>query len=265
MTDEQKGSAIEDRSIGEVRKKRKNWILFTLVIFFSVLLSLFLLLYLSLPNTSELTNKNPKSTALIEQRRSEAQEAGKNFRVRQKWVSFAAIPDMLKKSVRISEDSNFYFHQGIDFEELKESLKKNWEEGEFTRGGSTITQQLAKNLYLSTTKSIFRKVKEYFIARRLEKELSKNRIFHLYLNVIEFGPGIFGVEAAAQYYFRKSVTELNLEEIIRLTAVIPKPLKVRADGKSSWLLWRCRWILSKLLLYIYIDQITYDTLLPRFY
>jgi len=264
MEDEQKSSVEEEHGIIRVGKKRKKWILISLLVFLSVIIFLFLLLYLSLPDTVELKRTNPKSTALIEQRLSEAQEARKNFHVRQKWVSFEVIPDMLKKSVRISEDANFYFHQGIDFEELKESIKKNWEKGELTRGGSTITQQLAKNLYLSTTKSIFRKIKEYLIARRLENDLSKNRIFQLYLNVIEFGPGIFGVEAAAQYYFRKSVSELDLEEIIRLTAVIPKPLQVRADGKSRWLLWRCRWILGKLLLYKYIDQITYDTLLPRF-
>ena len=171
---------------------------------------------------------------------------------------------MLKKTIRISEDANFYFHKGIDYDELKEAIKKNWEEGTFARGGSTITQQLAKNLYLSTKKSFFRKIEEYFIARRLEDNLSKNRIFELYLNVIEFGSGIFGVEAAARYYFGKNVADLNLEEIIRLTAIIPRPLSISANGKSRWLLWRCRWIAGKLLLYKYIDQATYAELMLKF-
>jgi monofunctional biosynthetic peptidoglycan transglycosylase len=148
--------------------------------------------------------------------------------------------------------------------ELKESIIKNWEKKEFVRGGSTITQQLAKNLYLSTDKTITRKIKEYFIAKRIEKKLSKNRIFHLYLNIIELGPGIFGVEAATRYYFSKSVSDINLEEIIRLTAIIPQPLIRRANQESRWLHWRCRWILGKLKLYKYIDESTYNYLLLCF-
>ena len=99
-----------------------------------------------------------------------------------------------------------------------------------------VSQQLAKNLYLSTDKSLWRKFKEYFITRELESTLSKNRIFHLYLNIIEFGRGIFGVEAASNYYFRKSVSDLSDEEIIRLTAVIPRPLSIRPDQNSKWIL-----------------------------
>jgi monofunctional biosynthetic peptidoglycan transglycosylase len=245
-------------------KRWKKWFLFTAICILCLSAILFLTIYFSLPDTHELKTENPNTTSLIEQRRQEATEKGKKFRFRQRWVGFAAIPDLLKKSVRISEDAAFYLHQGIDIEELKESLKKNWEKGNFARGGSTITQQLAKNLYLSTTKSVVRKIREYFIARRLEKDLSKNRIFHLYLNLIEFGPGVFGVEAAAKYYFEKSVSDLNLEEIVRLTAVIPRPLKVRANGKDRWLLWRCRWILDTLLRYNYIDQVIYEQTIAKF-
>ena len=220
--------------------------------------------YLTLPDVKNLAKNNPTTTALIEQRTAEAESAGKKLRIRIKWVSFNRIPDLLKKSVRISEDANFYFHEGIDFEELRESLKRNWEEGKIVRGASTITQQLAKNLYLSTDRSFLRKFREYFIARRLEEALSKNRIFHIYLNVIEFGPGIFGVEAAAQYYFGKSVAGLTLSEQIRLTAVIPRPLTTSPVSNSKWLRWRCCWISRKLLLYNYIDEATYQTLRDQF-
>lgn len=242
------------------RKRILLSILFVIVL----MLAVYIMIQISIPDVNPLINNNPSTTALMEQRKEEAKEVGKKIGIRQQWVSFGQIPKLLKKTVRISEDANFYFHEGIDLDELKESIKKNWEKGEFARGASTLTQQLAKNLYLSTEKSIWRKVKEFFITRELESTLSKNRIFHLYLNVIEYGRGIFGVAAASRYYFGKSVSELNDEEIIRLTAVIPKPLSVRPDQNSKWLLWRCRWITGKLLLYKYIEDTKHDSLMTLF-
>ena len=137
--------------------------------------------YFTLPDVSYLKNENPKSTALMDLRKEQASNSNKKFRVRQNWVRFKEIPEMLKKSIRITEDSGFYKHGGIDLVEFWESVKKNIEEGEFARGGSTITQQLAKNLYLSTEKSLFRKFRELFITYSLEGELTKNRIYHIYL------------------------------------------------------------------------------------
>jgi monofunctional biosynthetic peptidoglycan transglycosylase len=203
-------------------------------------------IYLSLPAISYLKSQNPATTALIEQRLREAQRAGRILKVRQIWVGFDGIPALLKESVRVSEDARFYEHAGIDYEEISEAAKKNLEQGRWARGASTITQQLAKNLYLSTEKSLVRKLKEFFLALQLERELSKNRIFHLYLNVIELGPGVFGVEAAARHYFSKSVGRLSLEEMVRLTAVIPKPLSESPVRPSRWLKWKARWILSVL-------------------
>jgi monofunctional biosynthetic peptidoglycan transglycosylase len=241
----------------------KKIVLLILSIVFIIVL-VYVLIQLSLPEVESLINTNPTTTALMKQREEEANKAGKKYRIRQYWVPFKGIPKLLKRTVRISEDANFYFHEGIDLDELEESIKKNWETGEFSRGASTITQQLAKNLYLSTDKSIWRKIKEFFITRELESTLSKNRIFHLYLNIIEFGRGIFGVGAASGYYFGKSVSDLNDEEIIRLTAVIPKPLSVRPDQDSKWILWRCRWITDKLLLYKYIEPVKHDSLMTLF-
>ena len=223
-----------------------------------------LVVYLTLPDVSSLAKKNPKTTALIQQRLSEAKAAGKKLRIRQQWVRFKRIPKLLRQAVRISEDASFYLHHGVDFEEIKESFKKNWEKGKITRGGSTITQQLAKNLYLSTDRSYSRKIKEYFIAKRLEADLSKYRIFHLYLNIIELGKGVFGVQAAARYYFGKNVDELSLNEMVRLAAVIPKPLKVRANGNSRWLRWKASWILKKLLKYGYINRRQFNQAIVEF-
>jgi monofunctional biosynthetic peptidoglycan transglycosylase len=239
-------------------------ILLSIVLVIVFALSIYILIQLSLPDIGSLINNNPPTTALIEHRKEEAKVAGEKIKIRQQWVSFNKIPKLLKRTIRISEDANFYFHRGIDLDELQESIKKNWEKGEFARGASTITQQLAKNIFLSTEKSIWRKVREFFITREIESTLSKNRIFHLYLNIIEYGRGIFGVAAASRYYFGKSVSELNDEEIIRLTAVIPKPLSVNPDRNSKWLLWRCRWITDKLLLYKYIDDTKHDSLMTLF-
>ena len=198
------------------------------------------------------------------QRYRQAQSKNKSLKIIQKWVSFEQIPKLLKDAVRISEDARFYHHRGVDFSELKIAIKKNWQKGKYVRGASTITQQLAKNLYLSTDKTVTRKIKELIIAKRLEKHLKKNRIFQLYLNVIEFGPGVFGVQAASQYFFNKNVSRLNLEEIVRLTAVIPKPLQVMATRNSRWLKWKSRWILDALRKNKYINQTQYRAAMRSF-
>mgnify|MGYP000287764240 FL=1 len=220
--------------------------------------------YVGLPDVRELKVKNPRSTALMVQRYREAKKADATFRIRQKWIELKAIPKLLQETVRITEDASFYQHKGIDFVELKAAIKKNWQKGEYARGASTITQQLAKNLYLSTDKSIIRKIEELLIALRLEKDLSKDRIFELYLNVIEWGPGIFGVEMAAEHYFNKPVGQLSLEEIVRLVAVIPQPLKIKPTENSDSLKWKARWILDALRRYAYIDESQYQTIYDRF-
>jgi len=223
-----------------------------------------LLIYLSLPDVSNLITNNPRTTALMLQRYTEAKMSQKDLIIRQKWVSFDKIPKLFKDTIRVTEDAGFYQHQGVDLTELKAAIKKNWQKGKFVRGASTITQQLAKNLYLTTDKSVIRKIKEFLITRRLENQLSKNRIFDLYLNVIEFGPGIFGVQAAAQNFFYKNVSQLDLEEIVRLTAVIPKPLKETPTRNSSWIKWKAGWIIDALRRYKYIDQNEYQNVKAKF-
>ena len=223
-----------------------------------------LLIYLSLPVVGDLKTRNPRTTALMLQRFREAKQSQAHLIIRQQWVSFDEIPQLFKDIIRVTEDAAFYHHRGVDLVELKAAIKKNWQKGEYVRGASTITQQLAKNLYLSTDKSIIRKIKEYLIARRLENHLSKNRIFELYLNVIEFGPGVFGVQAAAKLLFNKNVSHLYLEEMVRLTAVIPKPLKETPTRNSNWIKWKAGWILDTLRRYQYIDYSEYQMVKERF-
>jgi len=245
-------------------KRLLRWFFILFVVLIFITMVTFLVLYLSIPDVSDLLKHNPETTALIEYRKEQAENQDKKYHARQSWVRFSKIPKLFRQSVRITEDASFYQHEGLDYLEIKESFKKNLEEGKYVRGASTITQQLAKNLYLSPRKSIWRKIRETWIARRLENTLGKNRIFHLYLNVIEFGPGIFGVQEAARYYYKRDVDRLTLEQIIRLTAIIPKPLVENPKKNSKWLLWKCRWILEKLKRYGYISPQRYKRTLKAF-
>jgi len=179
--------------------------------------------YLTLPDVRPLRTENPPTTAFIELRAREARARGDEPRRVQKWVAYGRISQNLKRAVLVTEDSAFWQHEGIDFEQLRESMEVNLERMEFARGGSTITQQLAKNLYLSPSKNPVRKVREFLIARRLEGELSKQRILELYLNVIEWGDGIYGAEAAARTYFRTSAANLSAPEAALLAAAIASP------------------------------------------
>ena len=202
--------------------------------------------YMSLPNVKGLMKMVPSSSSMIMQRINENAEEGRILKIKKKWAPLAQIPELLKKTVIVSEDMNFYNHKGIDYYELKESIKKNLSTGKRSRGGSTITQQLAKNLFLSSEKSYYRKLKEFFIAKRLEKHLSKKRILELYLNIIEFGRGIFGVGAASEFFFSKRVDQLSNIEIIRLISVIPKPLRVTPLSDSGYLRWRANLLINRL-------------------
>jgi monofunctional glycosyltransferase len=180
-------------------------------------------IYLTLPDVRALRTATPSSTAFMELRAREAHAHGKPDARDWRWVPYARISPSLKRAVIVTEDSAFWQHEGIDYEQLRESMETNWERGEFARGASTITQQLAKNLYLSPSKNPIRKVKELLITRRLEAELSKQRILELYLNAIEWGDGIWGAEAAARRYFGKGAADLSPAESALLAAAITNP------------------------------------------
>jgi len=238
-----------------------KYLLKTLIAFFGSILLLFIFsliaIYFSVPDVEALKKENPSTTSFIEFRKQEAGMQGKKLRVRHKWVRLSDVPDLFQKSIIVAEDASFWIHEGIDWYEVRQSIKKNWEEGEIARGGSTITQQLAKNLYLSPEKTIYRKMREWFIAKELERTLNKNRILELYLNTIELGRGVFGIHAATQEYFQKQPWQLELWEVVRLTASIPNPLKMNPNVPSSGLRWRSRVILRRLLKYGFITEAEY--------
>lgn len=185
-----------------------------------------------------LARMNPAETSVMRQRMNEAADAGKKLRIQHLWVPLSSLPKYLTDAVVVAEDGTFYEHGGFDWYEVQESIERDLQERRFARGASTITQQLAKNLYLSTSKDPIRKVKEAVITLLLEHFLSKDRILELYLNNIEWGRGIFGIESAAQTYFHKSAADLTPDEAYRLAAVIPSPLRHRPDADSRYVLRR---------------------------
>ena len=181
------------------------------------------LFWATLPDVSPLATRWPKTTAFMERRKALLSREGKRPTLEWKPVPLSRISPELRRAVVVAEDARFWDHEGVDWEAMRGALEKNLEKGDIKVGGSTITQQLAKNLYLSPARTPWRKLRELAIARRLEKSLSKNRILELYLNVIEFGPRTFGVEAAARRYLGKSAAELSRDEAATLAAVIPSP------------------------------------------
>lgn len=175
-----------------------------------------------------------------------ARERGQPSRTIQHWVPLGLIPPEAVNAVIVAEDGTFWAHGGFDWFEFRESLGKNLRELRFARGASTITQQLVKNLYLSASKDPLRKLREWILTWEMERTLSKSRILELYLNVIEWGDGIYGIEAASRHYFGKSVSQLTREESARLAAVIPNPKRHRADSNSRYVLRHTQLILTRM-------------------
>ena len=208
--------------------------------------------FITFPNISKLKTENPNTTSMIEQRASEDRAEGKEPKRVQIWVSIDQISPNLQKAVLAGEDSHFFEHHGFDWDAIQKAWEEAQKEGEkqakeegdydpndwippmpsFKRGASTITQQLAKNLYLSEDRNFLRKGREAAITYFLEQELNKRRILEIYLNVIEWGDGIYGAEAAARTYFNKSASSLTVNEAAYLSAMIPSPLNVFNPKKN---------------------------------
>ena len=183
-----------------------------------VLLSIALVVILTWPDVEELSGSNPDTTAFIERARSRGVE------VEWRWVSADGISINLKKAVLVAEDLSFFNHNGFDTHEIRIAAREAFQ-GKRVRGASTITQQLAKNLWLSPSRSPDRKLREIALTRQLERHLSKQRILEIYLNVVEFGPGIYGVEAASRHYYGIPASDLDAERAARLAASLPRPSK----------------------------------------
>jgi monofunctional biosynthetic peptidoglycan transglycosylase len=179
-------------------------------------------------------------------RASEAANAGKPASISHRYVRYGRISPLLVRAVLVAEDAAFFSHDGVDYEELRISMEKNWERLEFLRGASTITQQLAKNLYLSPSRNPYRKVRELMITRRLEAELSKTRILELYLNLIEWGDGVWGAEAAAQRYFGVPASDLSAEQAALMAGAIINPRVYSPARPNKRLLQRQQIILGRM-------------------
>ncbi|PIX23715.1 MAG: monofunctional biosynthetic peptidoglycan transglycosylase [Deltaproteobacteria bacterium CG_4_8_14_3_um_filter_45_9] len=222
------------------RRKHLRWLLpiFILVAFLSFL-------YFSwMPDLSKLKKENPKKTALMEYREKAFKEKRKPYRIYQSWMPFSKISPYLVKAVLIAEDDKFWKHEGFDYEAIQKAIEKDVKARKFKFGGSTVTQQLARNLYLSPEKSLIRKISEVIITWRMEKVLSKKRILELYLNVAEWGEGIFGVEAASRHYYGKPSSELTPEDAARLASVLPNPRKYNPVGDQRYVINRSNLIYS---------------------
>lgn len=196
------------------------------------------------PDVSRLKKENPKKTAMMEYREKEWKKKGKKYRIKQIWIPLSRISTYLIKAVLIGEDDKFWRHEGFDYEALKKAFEKDIKAKKFKFGSSTITQQLAKNLYLSPSKNPIRKLREAIITWKIERVLSKKRILELYLNIAEWGEGIFGIEAASRHYYGKSASELTAVESARLAAVLPNPIRFNPLGESRFVTKRADLIYS---------------------
>jgi monofunctional glycosyltransferase len=190
--------------------------------------------YFLFPDVVALGKTNPKKTAFMEYREKEWEREGKKKKIQQRWVSLSQISPYVVKAVIIAEDDKFWKHEGFDFVAMQKAIEKDIQKGKIKSGGSTISQQLAKNLYLSPSKNPIRKLKEAILTWRIEEHLSKKRIIELYLNVAEWGDGVFGIEMAARTHFGKSAAALNAQEAARLAAVLPNPRKFNPTGTSRY-------------------------------
>jgi monofunctional glycosyltransferase len=216
-----------------------------------------------LPRVGNLARHVPEQTSFMRARQNEARRAGRRYRVDQRWVSYARISPLLRGAVLIAEDDAFYSHDGLDWDQMQVAARENMEKKRIVRGGSTITQQLAKNLYLGEERTVLRKLKEIVLAVRLERALTKRRIFELYLNLIEWGDGIFGAEAAARRYFGVSASQLSPRQAALLAAVIINPRRFSPAAPDRRIDRRARMILGRMVRRGLISQDQYLVALGR--
>ena len=238
---------IEIVSTENKKKKRGPWLIIGAATLALILLG-GLLFWCSLPSVSWLIKENPQQTAMMRYR---AEKAGKTLspsRRLTKYVPLSRISPFLIQAVLIAEDDKFFEHEGFDWDSMRQALDANMKKKRVLRGGSTITQQLAKNLFLSSEKSLWRKLREAAIAFKLERQLSKKRILELYLNVIDWGPGIYGAENASRSNFNCPASALALSQAIRLASIVPNPHRFSALSTANARMNRKRKIIAKRML-----------------
>jgi monofunctional biosynthetic peptidoglycan transglycosylase len=242
---------IEAVPSASIKKKRWVWLVVCATILALALLG-GMLFWFTLPSVSWLKSENPRQTAMMQV------QAGRARRLTN-FVPLARMSPFLIQAVLIAEDDKFFEHEGFDWDSMRRALDANMKKKRVLRGGSTITQQLAKNLFLSSERSLWRKLREAAIAFKLERQLGKKRILELYLNVIDWGPGIYGAENAAQAIFHCPAAALSLSQAIRLASIVPNPHRFSALGSASARMNRKRkTIAARMLRRRWITQEAYD-------
>jgi monofunctional biosynthetic peptidoglycan transglycosylase len=219
------------------------------LLFWLVLLPVVLVLALQLYFFAQIwwwVEHNPTSTSFMRQQLAVLREKNPNARLQFQWVDYERISGNLKRAIIASEDANFSGHEGIDWDALQKAYEKNSKRGKVVSGGSTITQQLAKNLFLSGERSYLRKGQEVVIAYMIEYWMDKERIFEIYLNVVEWGSGVFGAEAAARHYYGTSAARLSASQAARLAVMLPNPRYYDLHRDSSYLARRTGLILRRM-------------------
>jgi len=189
---------------------------------------------------------NPSTSAFMDERLEVLQERNPEAKLRHQWVTYDKISLNLKRALVAAEDANFMEHEGFDWDAIQKAYEKNLKKGKIVAGGSTISQQLAKNLFLSGRRTPLRKVQEALITVMIETVMSKQRIFEIYLNSIEWGNAVFGAEAAARYYFNRSASNLDAWEAARLAAMVPKPRYYDRNRDTLWLDTKTNLILQRM-------------------
>jgi monofunctional biosynthetic peptidoglycan transglycosylase len=221
--------------------KRWLWRLFLLLAGLVVVYQSWILVQITYWN-----HYNPSSSAFMRARLVLLREKDHGAVLRMQWVPYERISTNLKRAVIAAEDGKFLHHEGFDFEAIQRAYEKNLEKGKLVAGGSTISQQLAKNLFLSGEKTPWRKLQEALITFMLENVMSKRRILEIYLNVIEWGDGVFGAEAAMRHYYGTSASSITAEQAARLAAVIPNPRFYDRNRATPWLTKKTAMILSRM-------------------
>jgi monofunctional biosynthetic peptidoglycan transglycosylase len=210
-----------------------------------------------LPQPGDLAIRAPVTTEVMRERVREAAERGRRLRIDRVWVPYERISPLLRRAVLIAEDDAFFSHDGLDWDEIGQSARADLRAGRVVRGGSTITQQLAKNLWLGDQRTLTRKLAEMILALRLERALTKRRIFELYLNEIEWGDGVFGIGAAARHWFGTGAGDLTPRQAAFLAAVIINPRRYSPTDPNRRIERRASMILTRMYHRGFLDDVAY--------
>ncbi len=189
---------------------------------------------------------NPSTTSFMENRLAIMREINPDARLQHQWVPYSKISNNLKRALVAAEDANFVDHEGFDWDGIQKAYEKDLKKGRIVAGGSTISQQLAKNLFLSGNRSPFRKMEEAAITVMMEAVMDKQRIFEIYLNVIEWGDGVFGAEAASRHYYRIGASQLSAAQAAKLAAMVPNPRYYDKHQNARGLMKKTGIILSRM-------------------